>query len=179
MTTAVQYQTDERVDWTNATHAHGPALAEWMEQGDRLPEQFGHNQTGDRCQSLLRAVSRWARGENPSFESVDRWLTFIGYHPSEVPDECWTNTPSNVLRGGKRHFHPPEIRARAIEEYVRSGNVKDAAMRAGVGATTLRTWIKAESIRSVNTSRDLAPGAHAIKAARGGTPGAGNLQEAA
>lgn len=72
-------------DWTTAEFADGPKFAAWLRTKD-LPE--GTKKTGEVA-SLYRRLSAWEAGERVKLASADRWLTYLGLHLSETPDDLW------------------------------------------------------------------------------------------
>ncbi len=68
------------LSWQNAKAADGPALYRWLEVRGEL----------DRARFVgQRAILRWERGGQAKFEAVDRVLTALGRHVSELPDDIW------------------------------------------------------------------------------------------
>lgn len=65
-----------KVDWTNAVSANGPKLAKWCE------ENYIHVDDKD-------TLSKWRKGRNPGFDTVDRLMCRNIRHVSELPDEVW------------------------------------------------------------------------------------------
>lgn len=131
----------ERVSWQDADYAYGPAIAAWVRTRD-LP----HLEARDRELAMFwRTVRRWEEGGRASIDTIDRWLTFFGYHLSEVPDSVlvpglgrrrvWQKGRS--LRGRRI---PDAIRRQALDA-VASGEPPAAiALRLGVDESSIRMW---------------------------------------
>lgn len=93
-------------DWTNGARVHGPSFADWLEatapdaiaRATWMPGQV--NAYAPSEDWILDAISRARRGRNLSFTMVDRLLTRLGHHVSEVPDEFWQGL--SRLRGERQ-----------------------------------------------------------------------------
>lgn len=67
-------------DWITAHYADGPTVAAWLiaHDLDRSSDNLGRN------------VRRWRSGRRRvSIETLDRYLTPLGIHLSELPAEAW------------------------------------------------------------------------------------------
>lgn len=118
-------------DWTEAESADGPKLAAWLRQADRLPSTGGcEGEIG----SLFNAVSRWERGERASLCSVDHWLTMLGLHISQVPDEVWS------LETVRSANSPHPRRAEGLEMLEEELSVREISRRLDVAPATVRSW---------------------------------------
>jgi hypothetical protein len=70
---------------------HGPAVAAWVRvhHGD-VREQLGEN--------LTRNIERWEDGTPASLRVVDRVLTALGGHLTELPPDFWIDAPQRKPR---------------------------------------------------------------------------------
>ena len=70
--------------WTSATWLDGPAFMEWV---------FTHYSRGELRamfgEGRLRRTRDWQNGGKVHYGAADRFLTVIGMHLSEVPEEVW------------------------------------------------------------------------------------------
>ena len=66
--------------WQEACYGHGPTIVAWLERDGALS---GLDET-DR-----KLIRRWRSGSDASFWVIDRLLTGLGHHVSELPDETW------------------------------------------------------------------------------------------
>ena len=90
-------------DPETAPCVNGPKLAAWLKERDRLPINLDTpaNRSGrkdDPVWNLHRRVHAWAAGEQASLEAVDKWLTTIGCHISELPDDFWEDRKRRKTR---------------------------------------------------------------------------------
>lgn len=127
-----------KVTWQNAGSANGPLVAAWFRQRDRMPtcgRKDGFYDADDSIASLHSAVSRWERGTPASLKSLDHWVTFIGCHLSELPDEVWR---AEKLEQSNGKPHPRrEEGFRLIAEGL---NNYEISRRLGVARSTVRKW---------------------------------------
>lgn len=70
---------------------NGPKLAAWLRERDRLPLSLvgarRRGSSGDPIESLYRRLHAWSNGEQARVEVADYWLTMIGCHLSELPED--------------------------------------------------------------------------------------------
>lgn len=121
---------------------NGPKLAAWLRHGNRLPLDYGREK-GKTCHDpvchLHSRVRKWAEGEQAKIESVDKWLTFIGCHISELPDDFWEEPKS---RGAARRFS--EVEKRRAVQLLRDGlSPTEIAKGLGCSPKSVRLWERA------------------------------------
>lgn len=121
------------VSWHNAGHAHGPTVAAWIIKSGRLP--YDSHDGGPEA-AANRAVRRWASGESASIDCLDRHLTAMGAHLSELPDDCWRRGPVNA-----REHSEDEVSA-ALDALESGRPLKQLARELHVAPSTLRRWRK-------------------------------------
>lgn len=125
----------EDVDWTNADFADGPTLAAWFDAN--VPE-------GQRERMVGSSLRRWRRGESAGFELVDRHVTALGFHVSELPGGVWRR---GRFQGDVPRSKGP--RAEALAMLADGHRPKDVADRLAVPVGTVRQW-KARELRRPN-----------------------------
>lgn len=74
------------VDWTTARWADGPKVAAWLEE--RVSVSYYSDRFG-------RAVCRWRAGGQADFFVLDSVLAEAHFHPSDLPDDVWTEKAPN------------------------------------------------------------------------------------
>lgn len=122
------------LDWTNGEFVNGPKLAAWLKERDRLPEGTKHK---DELDWLRRRITYWEKGEQASLAAVDRWLTYIGCHLSEIPDDLWEP------RKKRRHssHSTPERRAMVLAWMDSHGaSLRATAEHFDMSDRTVRSW---------------------------------------
>lgn len=90
--------TAEGATWANADFADGPKLAAWLKE-HRLPIDSKNEADRRRNRDLsafFRRLNRWEHGENPSIWTVDRFLTMLGFHLNDAPDDVWLRNVARV-----------------------------------------------------------------------------------
>lgn len=125
------------LDWTNGEWVNGPKLAAWLKERDRLPLPCD-----DRCTEvewLRRRINYWESGGQASLATVDRWLSFLGCHISELPDHFWEPmAPRRV-----RPHSTPEERQRVLAWMEEHGaNQRKTADEFGLAAKTVESWVR-------------------------------------
>jgi hypothetical protein len=125
------------LDWTNAEAADGPKLAEWLEDG-RMPPPRRWTEEDSLPQNLRRRVTAWKTGEQASFGCVDKYLTFLGYHVSELPDDVWVPKHPRVTKQG----HPAEVRERALTLLREDPSCRRVGRKIGVSERSVRSWAR-------------------------------------
>ena len=116
---------------------NGPKLAAWLRERDRLPLEFGaRRRKGDPLESLFRRVEKWSKGEQASIQVADRWLTFIGCHLSELPDDFFEDRYSRP-----RKANP--LRKRGIQLVQDGLDPQEVAEGLGVSRRTIGRWLEA------------------------------------
>lgn len=121
---------------------NGPKLAAWLRERDRLPLDYGRQKgktSKDACSHLHSRVRKWEQGEQASLEAVDKWLTFIGCHISELPDDFWEEPKK---RGAARRFS--EFEKRRAVQLLRDGlSPTEIAKGLGCSPKSVRLWEQA------------------------------------
>ena len=125
------------LDWTNAEYASGPALYAWLSQHDRVPAGSKLKRTDPTLEALLRRMQRWRSGENASLDTVDRYMVYLGYHISDLPNEVWI--PKPIPRKVGRAI-PAEIKEAALEAFRAGGRPSVVAREFGVSEHSLHNW---------------------------------------
>lgn len=123
---------------------NGPKLAAWLRERDRLPLDYGREKgrtSKDPISHLHSRVRKWAEGEQAKLEAVDKWLTFIGCHISELPDDFWE---APKTRGAARRFS--EFEKRRAVQLLRDGlSPSEIARGLGCSPKSVRLWERAAS----------------------------------
>lgn len=68
----------------NARWADGPRLCAWLSERGVNPHHFG---------AMGRRSTDWRRGAAADFYTVDRLLIAAGFHPSDLPESVWRDSP--------------------------------------------------------------------------------------
>lgn len=68
------------MDWTDASAANGPKVMAWLRE--RRPRAAIGKVAGKRGRD-------WELGTQAQFPTLDRVLTRLDVHPSELPDDVW------------------------------------------------------------------------------------------
>jgi hypothetical protein len=155
---------EEKLDWTNAQHAHGPRLADWLE-----PYNTGVKFHGSEAEAISHTLNAWRRFRRcVAFEDADRIITAVGLVASLAPDEVWVEGVSS--RGRPKlpaddsyvSSHKPRstVRDRALEKLAARGPMSLSELADAVGATTphLRDVLRAMEGREVEVVGDRAHG---------------------
>ena len=85
---------------------------EWLD-GPRFAAWLGeHGFVGEHFPNFARRVVDWRKGARACLRTVEPVLIALGYHPIELPDECWSAdqgakpAPADACRNG--HPRTPE-----------------------------------------------------------------------
>jgi hypothetical protein len=73
--------THETAEW-----ADGPRLCAWLGEKGINPHHYG---------TMGRRATDWRRGSAADFYTVDRLLVAAGWHPSDLPESVWRDSPLN------------------------------------------------------------------------------------
>ena len=119
---------------------NGPKLAAWLRERDRLPismsDGHGERRRGDPVESLFRRVDSWANGSQADLESADRWLTFLGLHISELPDDFW----EEKRKRKKSKNYSREEKAEVLRLIQGGATPAHVARDRGISAKTVWSW---------------------------------------
>lgn len=121
-------------DYTTARSADGPTVYRWL--CERLPIR-GNALKGDPLADTARSwgcCNQGAKVRLVAVEVIDRWLTPVGIHLSELPDECWRWTPSRVNRR--------EACEAVCSEWLDGTPARELARRYRVNRATVAEWIR-------------------------------------
>lgn len=114
-------------DYTNARSADGPTVVEW------LTARISVGRSGD--DPWASAVWSWNHdGRLVGVEVLDEWLTPVGVHLSELPEDCW-----RWARAGA----PIRLRSlceQVVSEWLDGVPRKRLAHRYGLRAQTVWDW---------------------------------------
>jgi hypothetical protein len=88
-------------NWMTAKSANGPMLVEWLVRENYLEPSLSarsgyalrRSAAHVNADSFTRRLYDWRRGAWPAFTTVDRYITALGRHVSELPDEIWSDEP--------------------------------------------------------------------------------------
>ena len=122
-----------KMDWMDAEWANGPKLAEWIRA--RMPSEI----VSKDINVLARRVRYWELGEQAAFDTVDTYLTRLGHHVSELPNDVWEE--SNPKRKC-RHIYSPGERQEFVKVVQGGVTPSQMAERIGVSAHTIRQWVR-------------------------------------
>ena len=130
-------------DPVNDPCINGPKLAAWLKERDRMPVSLvgarRRGNSGDPVENLWRRVNRWSEGEQASLETADKWLTFIGCHISELPDDFWEE--KNDRRRGRNYS---EFEKRRALQLLDDGlSPSEVARGIGCSPKSIALWKKA------------------------------------
>ena len=132
-------------DPVNDPCINGPKLAAWLKERDRLPVSLvgarRRGNSGDPVENLWRRVNRWSEGEQASLETADKWLTLIGCHLSELPDDFWEDARPRH-KGGYRVYSEFE-RRRALQLLDDGLSPSEVARGIGCSPKSVALWKKA------------------------------------
>ncbi len=129
-------------DPVNDPCINAPKLAAWLKERDRLPKSLlnghGARKTGDPIESLYRRLNEWEKGGQTDVHTADYWLTYIGCHLSELPDDFFEE---KAKRRRGRNYTPEE--RRQILRLVEGGkSAREIARQQGVSVKSIYGWRK-------------------------------------
>jgi DNA-binding NarL/FixJ family response regulator len=113
------------------TWLDGRGFTYWLDS--RRPERLGL--LGESTERRLRNAR--ALSGQLSVHTVDRIVTTLGLHLSDVPDEVW-------VERRPRRFHPPvppEERERAVRLRLSGTPATEIARTLGVSDRAVRSWV--------------------------------------
>jgi len=121
-------------DYSNARSADGTIVARWIYE--RIPL----NTVALRRDPLGMAVASWkapfgeAGDRLVAVEVLDRWLTPVGIHLSELPEDCW--------RWASPRCQRREVCEAVVSEWLDGTPARVLARRYGVNRDTVAGWLE-------------------------------------
>lgn len=125
-----------RMNPETATFLNGPKLAAWLKERDRLPAAVSVNGNPDSLASLWRRIREWEQGDQATIDAADYWLTTIGCHLSELPDDIWEARRRTVARPKSDAFE----RARALGMLDGGATCSEVARALGRSTKSIENW---------------------------------------
>lgn len=124
-----------KLDWTNGVYLNAPRTAAWFEGWIRKRYGLGPSETMHAGDEITRALHAWRAGDRaPTVWALDRMLTKLGGHISEIPDHLWIEAKPN----GRRYDE--ETKAKAVRAVELGEPAATVARRCGVSPKSVRKW---------------------------------------
>lgn len=120
-------------DYTNARSADGPTVYAWLIARIPLRSRLLKDDSLSKIARSWRQPCNGSKERLVAVEILDRWLTPVGIHLSELPDECWRWTPPRIVRRD-------ECEA-VCSEWLDGTPARVLARRYGVDRATVAAWV--------------------------------------